>query len=87
MAMKKELALTIKLVITLILAVAGIYYILETPPVSSVEDYQKQKIVIPKHQTRSKEISPTKDLPAGADQSLTGKEGRFDNSRIGKQAE
>jgi hypothetical protein len=84
MAMKKELALTIKLVITLILAVAGIYYILETPPVSSVENYQKQKIVMPKQQNRPE---APEDKPAGADQSLTGKEGRFDNSRIGKQAE
>ncbi|MDH5483965.1 MAG: hypothetical protein OEY43_01920 [Gammaproteobacteria bacterium] len=86
--MKKELALTIKLVITSILAIAGIAYILKTPPVSSIEGYQKQKMATPlKKQARPEATITTKDMPTRTDHSLTGKEGKFDNTRIGKQVE
>lgn len=84
MAMKKELSMAIKLAITSILAIAGIFYILKTPPVASIEGYEKQKMATPIHKVERPEAPSTKDLPSGEDTSLTGKSGRFDNSRIGK---
>ena len=85
--MTTNTALTIKVTLTLALAAAGIGYILYTPPTSQISNYEKkpmkQSSAKLKGETASRRASNTEESDSI---SLTGKKGRFDETRIGKDA-
>lgn len=80
--MKRNTSITIKLVITLVLAIFGILYILEKSPVSEISNYEKTEM--PKPAYRSSSSSSSKVERDSDDVSLTGKAGAYDEVRIGK---
>ena len=83
--MNPDTALTIKIVITLALAAAGIGYILYTPPTSQISGYQKQPLNRPSSSQRIEHPAATSsNSDEGDSVSLTGKKGRYEETRIGK---
>ncbi len=83
--MNRNLSITIKLVITMILAIIGIMYILEKSPVSSISDYEKTEMPRPSyHSSSSSSSSKSARQRDSDDVSLTGKAGSYDEVRIGK---
>ena len=87
--MKKSVAISIQLVILTVLAVMGIIYILQKPPVQEVENYKKEEM--PKPYVRKSDrsfFSSSKSTPEEMDSvSLTGQSGKYDEVRIGKDYE
>ena len=83
--MNPDTALTIKIVITLALAAAGIGYILYTPPTAQISDYRKQPLNRPSSNQRIEHpAARASNTDEGDNVSLTGKKGRYDETRIGK---
>ena len=90
--MKLNLSMALKLVITTILAVIGIIYILNKSPVSEVDNYQKESMPKPYKYRAQEGFFSNKPSSNGLDPdnddiSLTGKSGRYDDVRIGKEIE
>ena len=89
--MKKSITLAFQVLIFAALAITGIVYVMKTPPVKNLGDYEKQEMVRPNNSKSAIDnfFSPTEDEDgAGGDNvSLTGSAGRYDEVRIGKKAE
>ncbi|MDH5473964.1 MAG: hypothetical protein OEY61_14050 [Gammaproteobacteria bacterium] len=87
--MNQNTALTIKVTITLLLAITGIGYIMYTPPTSQVANYEKQPMKKPSTSARIESISDTvsNNADSGDNVSLTGKTGQFEETKIGKSVE
>lgn len=83
--MKKNMSITIKLVITLILAIFGILYILEKSPVSEISNYEKTEMPKPSYRSSGSSYSSKGQERDSDEISLTGKSGAYDEVRIGKQ--
>ena len=83
--MKKNMSVTVKLVITLILAIFGILYILEKSPVSEISNYEKTEMPKPSYRSSGNNYSSKGQERDSDDVSLTGKSGSYDEVRIGKQ--
>ena len=82
--MKKQVSITIKIIILSVLAVMGIIYILEKSPVDEVSNYKKEEMPKPYVRSRSSDFfSSQPDESEGDDVSLTGKSGAYDEVRIG----
>ena len=83
--MTSNTALTIKVVITLALAAAGISYILYTPPTSRIANYEKRSQNKPSHNV-TRESAPKNKINTEASDSisLTGKKGRYEEAQVGK---
>lgn len=88
--MKKPMSITIKIAVLAIIGLAGIIYILNTSPVESLGEYEKQEMVTP-NKNRSLADGFFSGSGRGSenddgeeDTSLTGKSGRYDEARIGK---
>lgn len=82
--MKKQLSITIKLVILAVLATIGIMYVLEKSPVSEVSNYQKQEMPKPYRGSSSSDYFSRQSSTADSDAvSLTGQSGAYDEVRIG----
>lgn len=88
--MNKTASITIKVAIFAVIAIIGIVYIFNTSPVENLGSYEKQEMVSP---NRGKSVidqffSPSSDRrgndSSDDDMSLTGKSGRYDEVRIGK---
>jgi hypothetical protein len=88
--MKKSISIAIQIAVLAAIGLAGILYILNKSPVESLGEYEKQEIARP-----NKGKSLVDGLFSGSgrgesndngddDTSLTGKSGRYDESRIGK---
>lgn len=84
--MNSNTILTIKVMITLSLAAAGIGYVLYTPPTSQISNYEKRPMQTPNISQREKTASKKTDNEANDSISLTGKKGRYDETKIGKDA-
>ena len=82
--MNTNTALTIKVAITLTLAAAGIGYILYTPPTSQIANYEKKPMKQHSAKLKSKTISRQSSNEESDSISLTGKKGRYEETRIGK---
>ena len=85
--MKKNTSLTIKLIITCILGVLGIIYIMAKPPVGEISVYKKEPMAKPYSFSKNAKNSKSSNTGAAGDSdaiSLTGKAGKYDESRIGK---
>lgn len=85
MKINKTSSLTIKLIITAILGALGIMYILEKPPTSEINSYQKQgspKYYRDKNNDNSSLFSSENSNDNDAI-SLTGKKGGYDQHVIG----
>lgn len=82
--MNSNTILTIKVVVTLGLAAAGIAYILYTPPTSQISGYEKQPMKKPATVQRKSSTKNRTTKEASDSVSLTGKKGRYDETRIGK---
>lgn len=87
--MNKTASIAIKVAIFAVIAIIGIVYIFNTSPVEDLGSYEKQEMVRP---NRGKSVidqffSPSSDKRGDSsddDMSLTGKSGRYDEVRIGK---
>lgn len=88
--MKKSTSISIKIAILAVIGLAGIIYILNSSPVESLGEYEKQEMVTP---NKSRSLvdgffsgsgRDSADDDDDDDTSLTGKSGRYDESRIGK---
>jgi len=88
--MKKSMSIAIQLVVLAAIGIAGILYILNQSPVESLGEYERQEMAKP-----NKGTSLVDGFFSGSgrdevndngeeDTSLTGKSGRYDESRIGK---
>ena len=83
--MNRNTSITIKLVITLILAIFGILYILEKSPVSGISNYEKTEMPKPSYRSSGSSYSSKSSSQRESDDvSLTGKSGSYDEVRIGK---
>ena len=82
--MSRNLSITIKLIITMILAIAGILYILEKSPVSEISNYEKTEMPKPAYRSSSGSYSSRASEKDSDAVSLTGESGRYDEVRIGK---
>jgi len=90
--MNKTASIAIKVAVFAIIAIAGIIYIFNRSPVEDLGSYEKQEMVKP---NRSRSVidqffSPSKSNnydDGDDDMSLTGKSGRYDEVRIGKELE
>ena len=89
--MNTTASITIKVAIFAVIAIIGIIYIFNKSPVEDLGSYEKQEMVKP---NRGKSVidqffSPSSDKRGGDssddDMSLTGKSGRYDEVRIGKE--
>jgi len=91
--MKNTVSISIKIAILAAIGIAGIIYILNSSPVESLGEYEKQEMAKP-----NKERSLVDGFFSGSgksssnddsddDTSLTGKSGRYDEARIGKSAD
>ena len=84
--MTTNTALTIKVTLTLALAAAGIGYIMYTPPTSHISNYEKRPMKQPPANVKNKKASQQNSNAEESDSiSLTGKKGRYEESRIGKE--
>jgi len=88
--MKKSISIAIQLIVLAAIGIAGILYIYNQSPVESLGEYEKQEMAKP-----NKGSSLVDGFFSGSgrgeandsgddDTSLTGKSGRYDESRIGK---
>ena len=87
--MKKPMLITIQIAVLVIIGAAGIIYILNSSPVESLGEYEKQEMARPnKSQSLIDNFfsSSEKDASDDADDdsSLTGPTGGYEESRIGK---
>jgi len=88
--MKKNTSIAIKIAVLAVIGLAGIIYILNSSPVESLGEYEKQDMVTP-NKSRSLVDGFFSGSGRGSaddddddDTSLTGKSGRYEESRIGK---
>lgn len=91
MAKKRNtVSLTIKVIIMSIIFGLGIFYILKKPPTSEVANFKKSDENMPQHffgknNVISRFLSSDKEQEVEGDAvSLTGKAGKYEESRIGK---
>lgn len=91
--MNKTASIVIKVALFALIAIIGIIYIFNRSPVEDLGSYEKQEMVKP---NRSKSIVDQFFSTSGSnrdddtdedDMSLTGKSGRYDEVRIGKELE
>lgn len=82
--MSRNLSITIKLVITMLLAIMGIMYILEKSPVSEIRNYEKTEMPRPSYRSSGDSYSSNSAKRDSDEVSLTGKSGSYDEVRIGK---
>ena len=85
--MKKNLSITIKLIITTVLAIIGIMYILEKNPLDEVSDYKKEAMPKPYSSSRSDSFFSSNSSSESSSLSITGDTGAYDEVRIGKKME
>ena len=82
--MKKQISITIKIIILSLLAVIGIVYILEKSPVDEVSNYKKEEMPKPYVRSSRSDFFSSKSAETDSDDiSLTGKSGAYDEVRIG----
>lgn len=88
--MKKSTAITIQIAILAVIGIGGIVYILNSSPVESLGEYEKQEMVTP---NKSRSLVDgffsgsgrgSEDNDSDDETSLTGKSGRYDEALIGK---
>ena len=90
--MNKSASIAIKVAIFAVIASMGIYYILKTPAVEEVADYEKQEMVKPNRGKSMVDqffstVSGKENSSDGDNVSLTGESGRYDEVRIGKSGD
>ena len=90
--MNKSASIAIKVAIFAVIASMGIYYILQTPAVEEIADYEKQEMVKPNRGKSMVDqffstISGKENSADGDNVSLTGESGRYDEVRIGKSGD
>lgn len=92
--MKKSMIITIQIAVLAVIGIAGIIYILNSSPIESLGEYEKQEMVKP-NKERSLSGGFFSDIGKSSsnnddgddDTSLTGKSGRYEESRIGKSVD
>ena len=88
---KNTKSLVVKVVLFVLLGSLGIFYILKKPPTSEITTFRKSEDNMPQHyfgktNTFSKLLSKENKQNVDGDAvSLTGKAGRYEESRIGKE--
>lgn len=84
--------ITIQIAVLALIGLAGIIYILNSSPVESLGEYEKQEMAKPNKQRTlvggffSGSGKGEAEDDGDDDTSLTGKSGRYEESRIGKSA-
>jgi len=88
--MKKSISIAIQITVLAAIGLAGILYILNKSPVESMGEYERQEVVKP---NKGRSLADGFFSGSGRgesnddgedDTSLTGKSGRYEESRIGK---
>ena len=74
----------IKLAIFVLLAIIGIWSIMDESPVSKISNYEKQPSSLPQTSRSYSQPFSSQSEAEGDDVSLTGEKGRYDEARIGK---
>jgi len=85
--MNRSSSLIINLIIICALAAAGIWYILHKSPVSQVDDYQKGEMPKPSYGRSTSIFSSKSDDEDPDGVSITGKKGKYDEVRIGRETQ
>jgi len=91
--MKNSISILLKVVIFGAITGIGIIYVINRSPVESMGNYEKQEMVKPNKsrsaidQFFSNDSKKKRDQSQNDDVSLTGSSGRYDEVRIGKNAE
>lgn len=90
--MKKSVSIAIQVTVLLVIAIAGILYIMGTSPVENLGEYQKEEMVRPNKTKSIMDGFFSRDDREGTEEegdnhSLTGDGGRYDEVRIGRSAE